>query len=94
MGRHWPSKKHLWRLTGSGEQHYRVVVGRDGEKHIVHRAVWEHCHGPIPKGYIIHHRNGDTTDHRIENLECMTPREHVYLHHEQSEKGVVVEDSP
>ena len=49
-------------------------------KSLVHRMVWEQHFGPIPEGHIIHHRNGDTWDNRIENLECLTRHEHTLRH--------------
>lgn len=45
-----------------------------------HRAVWTMTYGPIPKGYIVHHRNGNKGDNRLENLELMTFSEHSRLH--------------
>jgi len=76
----WPAKKNLWRLKGPNRPSYRVAYGRDKKQYIVHRVVWEQYCGPIPGGYIVHHKNGDTTDHRIENLACMSPKMHVYIH--------------
>ena len=32
------------------------------------REKWQEAHGPIPKGHLIHHLNGDTRDNRLENL--------------------------
>ena len=32
------------------------------------RAVWQEAHGPIPKGWLIHHLNGDKGDNRLGNL--------------------------
>ena len=32
------------------------------------REIWQEAHGPIPKGWLIHHLNGDTGDNRLENL--------------------------
>lgn len=40
-----------------------------------HRLVWEACHGAIPPGMEINHKNGVKTDNRIENLELATSRE-------------------
>lgn len=46
----------------------------------LHRFIWECQVGPIPPGYVIHHRNEDTNDNRVENLECITPTEHNRRH--------------
>ena len=37
------------------------------------REVWQAAHGPIPKGWLIHHLNGDRRDCRLENL-AVVPR--------------------
>lgn len=55
---------------------------RDGDRE--HRVVWEEAHGPIPKGYHVHHRNGDITDNRLENLELMSAGDHT-RHHNKNE---------
>jgi hypothetical protein len=34
-----------------------------------HRAVWIDYYGVIPEGVVVHHKNGDKSDNRIENLE-------------------------
>ncbi len=34
-----------------------------------HRAVWIDEYGPIPKGAVIHHRNGIKDDNHLSNLE-------------------------
>jgi hypothetical protein len=42
----------------------------------VHRILWEQLHGPIPEGYVLRFRNGDTRDIREDNLELITRGEH------------------
>lgn len=46
----------------------------------LHRAIWEDQHGPIPDGYHIHHTNNNRDDNRLENLECMSAKDH-FAHH-------------
>ena len=46
----------------------------------LHRDVWAHEHGPIPKGWHIHHIDGDTANNDISNLECVCPKEHAKRH--------------
>jgi hypothetical protein len=41
----------------------------------VHILVWEEANGPVPRGHAVVFRNGDKTDIRIENLECITHAE-------------------
>jgi hypothetical protein len=50
----------------------------------LHQAVWESVHGPIPGGHHIHHRDGDTSNNVIENLELLTPAEHNRRHGNKS----------
>jgi len=52
----------------------------------LHREIWKAHHGPIPDGYHIHHRNGDTGDNRIENLECLPAGSHLSYHGNQPDR--------
>ncbi len=51
----------------------------------VYRKIWEEARGPIPKGYHIHHVNGDPSDNRLENLLCVSPQEHFDIHYKQGD---------
>lgn len=46
----------------------------------LHRAVWEHHNGPIPKGYHVHHMDGDRSNNSIENLTLLEGHEHLSEH--------------
>lgn len=46
-----------------------------------HVAVWQEAHGPVPRGYLVHHRNEDRADNRLRNLRLMTRAQHTQLHH-------------
>lgn len=46
----------------------------------LHRAVWEFHNGTIPKGYHVHHKDGNRHRNDIENLELLEARKHESLH--------------
>jgi hypothetical protein len=66
-------EKGRYKFTGDTNSNY--FYGKDG-----HRAIWIKENGPIPKGYVIHHINGDKKENRIENLEMMTFTRHNNIH--------------
>lgn len=41
----------------------------------LHVAKWERYRGPVPKGHAVVFKNGDKTDIRIANLECISRQE-------------------
>lgn len=48
------------------------------KKYLAHRLVFESFVGKIPKGMEINHINGIKTDNRLENLECVTPKQNIH----------------
>ena len=48
----------------------------------LHRYIYAEAFGSIPEGYIVHHKNHDKSDNRLENLECISDAEHRRLHNE------------
>lgn len=53
---------------------------RKGRTRSLHRRIYEDAFGSIPKGYCVHHINGDWKDNRLENLKCVPLREHQRDH--------------
>jgi hypothetical protein len=45
-----------------------------------YRKIYEQHHGKIPKGYHIHHKDGNRNNNSIENLVCLSPEEHFMVH--------------
>jgi hypothetical protein len=61
---------------------YRQI--RVNGRHVLeHRHVWEQAYGQIPAGMVIHHRNEDRFDNRLENLELLSHREHSRHHNDK-----------
>jgi hypothetical protein len=52
-----------------------------------HRAqiVWERANGSIPRGFLVHHENRDTTDDSLGNLSLQSRANHINEHREDLE---------
>jgi hypothetical protein len=48
--------------------------------------IWEATHGPVPVGMVVHHRNRDTLDDSIGNLEAQTRRRHLAEHRREHDE--------
>lgn len=46
----------------------------------LHREIWKDANGPIPDGSHIHHKDGNPSNNAIENLECISPMQHIHEH--------------
>lgn len=46
----------------------------------VHRVIWVYHHGPITDNRIIHHKDGNRHNNNINNLSCITRKEHQNIH--------------
>lgn len=46
----------------------------------LHRQIWIDAHGEMPSGFDIHHKDGNTLNNAIENLEAIDSKEHGRMH--------------
>lgn len=91
MAKRFGAEASNWRGGRSVRKDGRVLVyapghpnaNMGGGSHILeYRLVASQMLGrPLRRGEIVHHRNGDVTDNRPENLEVMTQSEHSSAHH-------------
>jgi len=65
------------RISKDGYRERKVNDGLPLQKRwrAVHLVIWEEAHGPLPPGHAVAFKNGDKTDIRLDNLECITKRE-------------------
>lgn len=82
------------RRTGSlGPSEPKVIFGRpwigtngyykctvNGKEVYLHRVIWKNNKGRIPKGYHIHHIDGNKLNNDITNLQLISSLEHFKLH--------------
>jgi len=50
------------------------------------QVVWEEVNGPVPIGFVIHHRDEDKLNDAIGNLELVTRARHLELHRAEFEE--------
>jgi len=54
----------------------------------LHRLIWQKLKGPIPKGFDIHHKDGNKLNNSIDNLECISHAEHLSMHMKENSQKV------
>lgn len=52
----------------------------DNPEQLLHRFVWHDQRGAIPKGKVVHHKDGNWRNNCIDNLELMDGSEHSKMH--------------
>lgn len=72
---------HIWQGPTNGLGYGRVGAGKYGERKQVHVAVYERNHGPVPKGFDVHHKCRVQLCCNDEHLEALTEVDHNEIHH-------------
>lgn len=70
----YPNSKN-WSL-----RHYFGSPMGAKRRKFLHRAIYEASNGPIPRGHHIHHKDKDTLNNLLDNLECLSKESHEILH--------------
>lgn len=52
----------------------------------LHREIWKDNFGDIPKGFVVHHKDDNTLNNDISNLELLSNSKHHSLHMMKPEK--------
>lgn len=85
-GREKPIGTVTVRIDRNGNPRAFVKVAEKGRYRERARVVWTAKHGPIPRGMLIHHRDRNSLNDSLDNLQLMTRGEHVNEHRsEQTE---------
>lgn len=61
-------------------QSSRVYYYNSANRIYLHRYIWEKEHGSIPRGFEIHHIDGDAENNDLSNLTLLTADEHKAHH--------------
>lgn len=82
-----PGHKPKQHIPGTGHIRLRNHVNEkcprkyikvaDGKWRLLGHVVWERENGPIPKGYVVRHLDGDALNCAIHNLECISRAENM-----------------
>jgi len=63
-----------------GEAYYKCGAYWQHKGKRLHRAVWEAANGEIPKGYHVHHIDGNRSNNSLANLCIVEAHQHLQLH--------------
>ena len=69
----------------NGKKYYLYTNERYFSKGVkrMHVEVWKFYNGEVPKNYHVHHKDGNTKNNNISNLECIEASIHLSKHAKQ-----------
>src|SRR4030067_1123643 len=71
-----PYRRYPQSKSYSDRAYYRASPGSKFGTRYLHQEIWKDAHGEIPKGYHVHHRDGDPSNNSIDNLELKKAFQH------------------
>lgn len=82
--RHVPIGTVTMRIDRSGTGRHWIKIGDPFVWILYSHFLWQKEGLEIPFDMVIHHINGDSSDDRIENLQCLTRSEHTKIHNKHN----------
>jgi hypothetical protein len=73
------SKSRSYRLYYRRQRYNKTTGKRETE--LLHRTIWEKRHGKVPYDHLIHHKDGNSSNNALPNLECIPIRDHLITFH-------------
>lgn len=76
----------VYALVSGGKYYLSQSNTNQGRKRPkgLHVAIWEYYSGKkVPKGFCIHHKDGNTFNNDYSNLECIAVKDHIRIHQKQ-----------
>lgn len=69
-----------WGTARLRKDGYYYISTKEHNGALLHRLVYEKHYGPIPKGFVVHHKDGDKSNFDIRNLILLSNNNHHSLH--------------
>jgi hypothetical protein len=83
---HVPVGTERTRLDKAGKSRVWVKVAEPNRWRLRAQLAWELANGrAVPRGFLVHHENRDSTDDSAENLKLLTRSQHINEHRDELE---------
>ncbi|MCK9596726.1 HNH endonuclease [Candidatus Pacearchaeota archaeon] len=76
-------KNSRWKGEVLDSGNYISIYNEGDKRRLMHRLVWGEAYGEIPKGCVIHHKDGNSKNNDLTNLQMMTVGEHFSYHNKK-----------
>lgn len=83
----WDTRGRTGTVCKNGYRIFSLGSRNNKKREYEHRKVWRESYGEIPKGFHIHHKDGNKLNNSIENLELVSISEHLSNHAKKNNLG-------